>query len=192
EAAVEDGEVIRVDLPPVLLVTAHRVVAHVETPALEHRLLNEHHVLGRRRLQLGPDGAHADAFAHLIEELPRVAAQYAADLVEGGRDRGAQGLGPSRAHEIAAHQKRRRLGQRQLDWQAERELLLKLPERATSIAALVVVKGKARLLEHAEVAPDRADGAAELPRGIIHGDARRALNHLKKLPLPSELVPARH
>jgi hypothetical protein len=54
-------------------------------------------MLSRRGLQLGTDGAHADALAHLVEELPGVAAQHAADLVEGGRDRGAEGLRSCRA-----------------------------------------------------------------------------------------------
>ena len=41
-------------------------------------------------------------------------------------------------------------------------------------------------------APDRADRAVKLPCGFIDGDTRRAIDKLEELPLPSELVPARH
>ncbi len=51
---------------------------------------------------------------------------------------------------------------------------------------------KVGLLEDIEIAPDRTDGAVELPRGIIDGEARRVVDQLEELPLPSELVPARH
>jgi hypothetical protein len=125
----------------------------------------------------------------LVEERPGVAAQHAADLVEGRRDGGTESRGAHRAQEVAADQERRRLRRRQLDRQAERELLLELPEETAPISGLVVVKRTSGLLEHAKVAPDRADSATQVPRGIINGDAGRAL---EELPLPSEFVPARH
>ncbi len=47
-------------------------------------------------------------------------------------------------------------------------------------------------MEDPEVAPDRAEGTVELPRGVIDGDARRVPDELEKLPLPSERVLSRH
>jgi hypothetical protein len=46
-------------------------------------------------------------------------------------------------------------------------------------------------MEEPEDAPDRAEGTV-VPRGVIDGDARRMIDQLKKLPLPSELVLSRH
>lgn len=64
-------------------------------------------------------------------------------------------------------------------------------ERA-AVGALVVIEGEGGVLQRAEVAPDRTDSAVEFARGIIDRDADRVLDHLQELPLPSELVPARH
>ena len=39
---------------------------------------------------------------------------------------------------------------------------------------------------------DLEDGAVELPRGIVEGEAGRVVDHQEELPLPSELVPSGH
>jgi hypothetical protein len=73
------------------------VVALANGPVVEQRGLEYRDELGDRHLQLGPERAHADRLAHLVEEADGILAENAADLLEGGADRWPRTPVPSEA-----------------------------------------------------------------------------------------------
>jgi hypothetical protein len=123
-----------------------------------------------------------------VEEAQGIAAQHAADLVEGTGDGGAEDASPS------GHRRSRLIRSAAV---SASESLTGRPsvncsssfqrDRRPSAA-----EREAGLLEDLEFTPDHADGAAQFPRGALDSDARRMIDELDELPLPSELVPARH
>ena len=157
-------------------VAAQRVITHLERAPLGERSLDLGKVSAAGRLELGTDGAGADAGAQAVDQLEGPWREERPDLPEGGGQGGAEGAGAAVIEQVAAHQQRHDLGERQGHRQPIAEGHLDLPEAAAAFA--LVVDREANLLKDPEVAPDRADGAAELPGGVLHREARRPAEEL--------------
>ena len=190
EAARVEREVVGIHATIGDFVPTHGVVAESEASAMDERVLDPRQGLGRRRLELGAEGTHTDGVAHAVEEGEGVLAQDAPDLLEGRGERGTEHA--RRDQELAAHEERRELGQRQLERELTPEAVLHLPDGPPPIGLGLVIDGEAGALEHPEVAPDRADGALEVTRCIIHRRPGRSVEELQELPLPGELVATWH
>jgi hypothetical protein len=183
-------DVVRIDEPVGLRVTAQRIVAHAKRSALRERAVDLLQVLAVSKLELGADGPGPDAAPHSVDQRERARGHQRLDLREGGRDGGAEGTRARLIQHVAACQQGHDLGQRERNRQAVEEGALHFPQAAASIA--LVVDREASLVKNAEVTPHRPHRAAEPLGRVLDRDSRWATEEQEETPLARMLIPSGH
>ena len=190
QAAIEERDVVGIDEPVGLRVTAQRVVAHAKRPPLGERAVDLLQVLAGSELELGADGARPHAAAHALDQRQRARRHQRLDLAKAEATAGPKGPAPPRSSRSWLTSSATTSGSEKGMGRRSRKVALDLPEAAAPVA--LVVDREAGLLEHAEVAPHRPHGAAELAGGVLDRDSRRPAEELEQAPLTRELIPSRH
>ena len=183
---------IWIDAPGGLLPAAHRVIAHLDGVPVEECLLDLRQVVGGGRLELGRERARPDGLTHLLDDGKNARSQQRSNFLQSGCDGGAERAESSRSQEIAAHEQRDDLGQREQNGQPILKAALYPPEAAAPIRRALVIDGKAGFLQRREIPPDRAHRAAHLARGVFDHESTRPREELQQPPVPSLLASAGH